>query len=789
MKDIIELFQREMQAVCLWLSAASVAGLVLWWLLRSATKAMKNLPPTVRVGIASLACVTLLHAQKVLAPGQDSVGDARSIRPLRVQVYRSTSLAASEVVAGDEQSAGQAKVWMTQIEPAADKVRLGIGWDPLARFYGDALYLRGTSDLQTFRWFDLGSFDVLPSETNIVAEIAKADFPEGMVPEQAFFAVDGELDTRDPAADLDGDGVTDIEEEWYGTDPEVCDSDGDGLSDGAELAYGTDPTSVDTDGDGVNDAAEIAAESDPFFPSVALDCPAKPHFEMIGTNVYTTTVIESDETSAAAESVANCDDDEVVLPGITYHEDWGDKYNRTGVGAALRALHTGRYMFKMLEADDRAHLYLNDMDLHGSWGGPKPEASTLLVAGMTYPISISSYNAGGPAELSFAKWAEYAPVPRIALDARFTKKAVIFEEAYRNSPTEFVGRKSTTTVLRIAAKGGQFGGRLYLRRNDEYRLLLKGPMDFGEEGIEIPSGDTVHVWTYPFEGVRKSVRPDDAQMILTFVENVTAETLVQTTKVTSVQMMVVAGSIKPENRKRHLFGPRETATIYLAPVMRDACWHIGESEIHHHVCEIELPAYAGRLECNVEIGQGTMFTFTMSVVAPISHIAYSYRAATPEEFRTRKMEPPLAGEVGVGIYTKLRLSPNYVCFRNIEVAEGECPVSGLTEYFEGKESVFPLHDSQHGAWIICLVDDDNKCGDDVAAVVFAELSQPWRAGGFAYAIPVYWRIKETDATWNQMAIEPMQYQFHADDSLEVKRFKCNVKRSLQGTTVKWRDVR
>ena len=63
--------------------------------------------------------------------------------------------------------------------------------------------------------------------------------------------------------DSDGDGLTDLEEDELGTDPESDDSDGDGLSDGDEVALGSDPLVPDTDGDGLTDGEEAELGSDP----------------------------------------------------------------------------------------------------------------------------------------------------------------------------------------------------------------------------------------------------------------------------------------------------------------------------------------------------------------------------------------------------------------------------------------------------------------------------------------------------------------------------------------------
>jgi hypothetical protein len=64
--------------------------------------------------------------------------------------------------------------------------------------------------------------------------------------------------------DPDADGVYNIQEWQWGTDPNVADTDHDGLDDKFEHGtVGTDPLVADTDGDEVTDGAEVAAGSNP----------------------------------------------------------------------------------------------------------------------------------------------------------------------------------------------------------------------------------------------------------------------------------------------------------------------------------------------------------------------------------------------------------------------------------------------------------------------------------------------------------------------------------------------
>lgn len=71
-----------------------------------------------------------------------------------------------------------------------------------------------------------------------------------------------------PAADSDGDGLSNIDEVGPKTDPSRADTDFDGINDGEEIITGTDgfvtdPLKLDSDGDGFQDGLEVALTSDP----------------------------------------------------------------------------------------------------------------------------------------------------------------------------------------------------------------------------------------------------------------------------------------------------------------------------------------------------------------------------------------------------------------------------------------------------------------------------------------------------------------------------------------------
>lgn len=68
---------------------------------------------------------------------------------------------------------------------------------------------------------------------------------------------------HDSEEDLDNDGLRNIDEVKWGTDPKVADSDFDQLLDGKEVEMGTNPLKEDTDGDGLLDGEEAPLGFDP----------------------------------------------------------------------------------------------------------------------------------------------------------------------------------------------------------------------------------------------------------------------------------------------------------------------------------------------------------------------------------------------------------------------------------------------------------------------------------------------------------------------------------------------
>lgn len=132
----------------------------------------------------------------------------------------------------------------------------------------------------------------------------------------------------DGAEDIDGDGLSSLEELAAGTYLDEADTDGDGLGDGDEVARGTNPLVRDTDGDGVDDGAEVRIGSDPLVANASFDVtrsvsgyPTNPSITIEGLSA----------NQVGAFAIRRLKDDDRILPeSVPGRLDNGYEFEITG---------------------------------------------------------------------------------------------------------------------------------------------------------------------------------------------------------------------------------------------------------------------------------------------------------------------------------------------------------------------------------------------------------------------------------------------------------------------------
>jgi hypothetical protein len=127
--------------------------------------------------------------------------------------------------------------------------------------------------------------------------------------------------------DTDGDGLTDLQEAQFGSDPNRVDSDNDGLTDLQEYQLHTNPTKNDTDGDGIYDGNEVSGS----FKGVATD-PTKADSDGDGWNDMVD--FKPNDADTDHDGISDSVDDSI---GSTDHTDhtWSD------IERAVTAVATG----------------------------------------------------------------------------------------------------------------------------------------------------------------------------------------------------------------------------------------------------------------------------------------------------------------------------------------------------------------------------------------------------------------------------------------------------------------
>ena len=336
--------------------------------------------------------------------------------------------------------------------------------------------------------------------------------------------------------------------------------------------------------------------------------------------------------------------------------------------------------------------------------------------------------------------------------AEFSKSAVIFEDGYWNTPSNWVERQSTQTELSCVAHGGPNGGHV--------RFEIAGA-----EKLERVSGHVLPVeqdvspgkkidFAVVYEGLSDSGTADDIVVTTTFTENAPGATQeVSTAKLTSIKITMQTHMTAPQNpdRHRHVYGVCEKVALLHDPSSIALAWtclrgtnafttSVGDG-IRSYVCPV-----TNQVSDNLHAEYGNV-----TYIPQISVVEPSGFECRNEVWYVDKNRPP--GEVGgVEMQMRLYVLPLHVSFCEIYIVEIPC----YTGFHDG---FFAREDQQEG-WYHTVGQGAGEWGQP-------SISGYWmtdKAGSVAVLTNWFAGVKIWDIPigWNSQIASPVAKEINPD---------------------------
>ena len=361
------------------------------------------------------------------------------------------------------------------------------------------------------------------------------------------------------------------------------------------------------------------------------------------------------------------------------------------------------------------------------------------------------------------------------VSAAFTTSVVIFEDAYENSPGEWMPKRSTRTRLNVRATGGPNGGTLTVDTANISKLnKLSGPM-LPAMSVPVPAENSVS-YSIVYEAGECSATTNDISVVATFTENMSGEIYCTTTALTSVKVELSAIYEAPENpcANRHVYGVGEKVRFGFLPENVDVSlsrirhddgnpWgmydQIGPGQI---LDDNPMTVYVCPISANfipdISVScAGVEYKPVLSLVEPQEVIC---RWAGWDGFC------PMPGEVGgMTLVTTNYVGPMYVSFRGILVAEIPCEESSELSGFYASNAYNGQrgHNQNAGAGNAIRIKQGNYWTVDRAGN--AHSYSNWSAGRMAWKIPIGWCRLLSDLTDFRSIDEP---EYEIKDSVNAR---------------------
>ena len=343
----------------------------------------------------------------------------------------------------------------------------------------------------------------------------------------------------------------------------------------------------------------------------------------------------------------------------------------------------------------------------------------------------------------------------------FSKKTIIFEDAYENKPGESVPKQSTRSVLSCVAHGGPNGGRAIFTLANAEKLVRVSGIELPIE-VDVPAGHKV-AFDIVYEGGEASGSENDVVATAQFIDNEDGDLGSVEDELTVVKVRLEAVYVAPENssQNRHIYGVGEKVNFHISPVLPSIMLNVDRTDKGDHWTQYDT--FTGETERSATdeliyrcpaAGGSPRITITYKNVshAPEMQVIEPQFVLTTEATGSSSLSP---GEVGMGILTtKNYIGPMNVSFQGVRFFEVPCTnVVPPIGYYATTNYTGPVsHTKAAGAGYLHTLKSGNYWTIDEAGRDLAY--QNWSTGRMEWKIPIGWKRVWFDEDDTPLADKP-----------------------------------
>ena len=341
----------------------------------------------------------------------------------------------------------------------------------------------------------------------------------------------------------------------------------------------------------------------------------------------------------------------------------------------------------------------------------------------------------------------YAP----GVSVSFSDRAVLFEDAFEESPGVVVGKHSSVVYLECVVHGGPNGGTA------TFTFTGRDKLDGGDlpTSVAVPAEHRARYWIR-YQGESPSGSDEDIVVHGDFTENgPDGETCSDEDKLTCVKLELEAQYTAAQNasQSRHTYGVGELVKFRVTPVVSGEILRVVKADAGDSVTDYDT--FGGSLE----IAPAAENVYRCPATDTSPDVTLRYKGVEYKPSMT-VIEPQLVitreatgsgtfwpGDVGMGILTTRNyIGPFNVSFSGVQIYEVPCTNAiPPTGYFATTNYTGPLMHDYPNAGYLHIPDAQNYWATDEAGrdVPYSD----WSAGTLTWKVPIGWRrIRQGDET-------------------------------------------